>query len=318
MVSLINRIQPWKVSSKSSSLTKNCLQSLSGNRSTLTTNLPSNRKLCLTTTTNRLAVTMATANFTNNRNLLATSQSSQLLSASPLICGSIATICTSTTIRNAATESTATSETDDEGESSDQPSPVAEPEEPPLTDAVQDKVMNLVIGFMKQQPASNFQLTFKEYQDQRKSIKNKQRATGAATGFCSLLGATVTMPAILEHFYPGIMENPEALILETFDPMIFNGLCAGSCCLVGYALGAVLFKGIYSIAYKETYANWSARNNDFLRRLENHRVEGESDFEDDFYGEQIKTLSDYRQWCRTMDRKREAIRKIKEAKEQTA
>ena len=46
------------------------------------------------------------------------------------------------------------------------------------------------------------------------------------------------------------------------------------------------------------------READFFQRLESHRTDAFSKFEDDFYGENIKTLSDYRQWVRQMQRKR--------------
>lgn len=46
------------------------------------------------------------------------------------------------------------------------------------------------------------------------------------------------------------------------------------------------------------------RETDFLQRLEKHRTDAFSKFEDDFYGESIKTLSDYRQWVRQMQRKK--------------
>ena len=46
------------------------------------------------------------------------------------------------------------------------------------------------------------------------------------------------------------------------------------------------------------------REIDFFQRLESHRTDAFSKFEDDFYGESIKTLSDYRQWVRQMQRKK--------------
>ena len=46
------------------------------------------------------------------------------------------------------------------------------------------------------------------------------------------------------------------------------------------------------------------RDNDFKLRIAKHRFEGDSRFEDDYYGDKIKNLSDYRQWIRTQMQKK--------------
>ena len=46
------------------------------------------------------------------------------------------------------------------------------------------------------------------------------------------------------------------------------------------------------------------RETDFLSRLNQHRFVSVSKFEDDYYGEKIKNLSDYRQWVRMQQKRR--------------
>ena len=50
------------------------------------------------------------------------------------------------------------------------------------------------------------------------------------------------------------------------------------------------------------------RDADFLSRLQRHRYVGtdQNKYEDDYYADKVLTLSDYRQWVRQQQRKREA------------
>ena len=52
------------------------------------------------------------------------------------------------------------------------------------------------------------------------------------------------------------------------------------------------------------------READFLERISSQRSLSFSKFEDDFYGESIKNLSDYRQWVREQQRKRKIEEKF--------
>lgn len=47
----------------------------------------------------------------------------------------------------------------------------------------------------------------------------------------------------------------------------------------------------------------------FLSRLQKHRFSELNKYEDDYYGEKVMTLSDYRQWVRQQHRKRERVAK---------
>ena len=52
------------------------------------------------------------------------------------------------------------------------------------------------------------------------------------------------------------------------------------------------------------------REKDFLERIQEKRFASFSKFEDDYYGESIKNLSDYRQWLRTQQKKAKASEKF--------
>ena len=52
------------------------------------------------------------------------------------------------------------------------------------------------------------------------------------------------------------------------------------------------------------------REDDFLQRLQKHRFSAFNRYEDDYYGDKILTPSDYRQWIRVQQRKRDAAAKF--------
>lgn len=49
------------------------------------------------------------------------------------------------------------------------------------------------------------------------------------------------------------------------------------------------------------------RDIDFLQRLQKHRFSDVNKYEDDYYGDKIITLSDYRQWIRKQQKRKETI-----------
>lgn len=53
------------------------------------------------------------------------------------------------------------------------------------------------------------------------------------------------------------------------------------------------------------------RDGDFLKRLQKYRYSEGSKYEDDYYGDKILTLSDYRQWVRQQQRRRESVEAAK-------
>ena len=58
------------------------------------------------------------------------------------------------------------------------------------------------------------------------------------------------------------------------------------------------------------------READFLERVAARRASSYSKFEDDYYGESIKNVSDYRQWLREQQKKQTMMEKY-DSKEQS-
>lgn len=54
------------------------------------------------------------------------------------------------------------------------------------------------------------------------------------------------------------------------------------------------------------------REDDFLKRLQKYRFTNINKFDDDYYGDKVKTLADYRQWVRQQQRKKEIAKSTQE------
>ena len=59
------------------------------------------------------------------------------------------------------------------------------------------------------------------------------------------------------------------------------------------------------------------RDVDFLQRLQKHRFSDVNKYEDDYYGDKVMTLSDYRQWIRQQQKRKENAQALQTAKEET-
>ncbi|KAK3728840.1 hypothetical protein QZH41_007644 [Actinostola sp. cb2023] len=99
------------------------------------------------------------------------------------------------------------------------------------------------------------------------------------------------------------------------DPLIFCGLCGVASAGVGYVVGSALFRSLWKIFNKDTAMKMEMREVDYLERISSKRAASFSKFEDDYYGESIKTLSDYRQWLREQEKKRKANEKFEKKSE---
>lgn len=53
------------------------------------------------------------------------------------------------------------------------------------------------------------------------------------------------------------------------------------------------------------------RDAEFLARLQKHRFSEVNKYEDDYYGDKVMTLSDYRQWIRQQQRRKESTQLTK-------
>ena len=58
------------------------------------------------------------------------------------------------------------------------------------------------------------------------------------------------------------------------------------------------------------------RDEDFFQRIEQHRFSSFNRYEDDYYGDKVMTLSDYRQWVRQQQKKKEVATKLGQEEEE--
>lgn len=154
-----------------------------------------------------------------------------------------------------------------------------------------------------------FSLSFEEYQKLKRELRTKQRVAGIPFGF----GAITTCSFAMAYLHPDMFDaTPESVtLIMGLDPLVVSGISGVVSGAVGYVAGVNIFKWIWSKLNKEKARNLYERDTDFLNRLDKFRFGEDSKFEDDYYGESIKTLSDYRQWIRTHQRKRETSEKFK-------
>ena len=151
-------------------------------------------------------------------------------------------------------------------------------------------------------------LTFDEYQNLKRSLRTKQRLSGIPFGFTGLAISSMATAYLVPDMFDATPDNVQ--LIMGLDPIVFCGICGISSSFLGYVLGANIFKVVWALLNKTDAFRLQEKDKDFLKRLEKHRFSQDSKFEDDYYGESIRTLSDYRQWVRTQQRKREAAAKF--------
>ncbi|XP_065667065.1 uncharacterized protein LOC100212861 [Hydra vulgaris] len=152
-------------------------------------------------------------------------------------------------------------------------------------------------------------LSFDEYQSLKRSLRTKQRLSGIPFAFTGLTISSMATAYLVPDMFDATPENVQ--LIMGLDPIVFCGICGVSSSFLGYVLGTNFYKLIWILMNKNEAMRLQEKDKDFLKRLEKHRFSQDSKFEDDYYGESIKTLSDYRQWVRTQQRKREAAAKFK-------
>ena len=116
------------------------------------------------------------------------------------------------------------------------------------------------------------------------------------------------------------------------DPIVFSALCGIGSGIIGYMVGGALFTATWKILFKQqakdldkvqskhtpsytacthlpsptTYKHTHTQmNNNFLNRIQGKRFSGVSKYEDDYYADKVLTLSDYRQWVRQQQKRKE-------------
>lgn len=154
-----------------------------------------------------------------------------------------------------------------------------------------------------------FTLSFDEFQNLKRSLRTKQRVAGIPFGFAAISGCSMTMAYLKPDMFDATPESVQ--LVMGLDPIVFTGLTGCLSGVLGYVFGVNVYKFIWAKFNKETAENLNQRDTDFLNRLGKYRFQGDSKFEDDYYGESIKTLSDYRQWVRTHQKRKETSDKFK-------
>lgn len=174
------------------------------------------------------------------------------------------------------------------------------------------KHRNITLQSTKLQTATvtpeQFNISFADYQKLKRNLKTKQRIAGIPFALTGMLGSSMATAYLMPDMFDATPENVQ--LIMGMDPLMFCGICGVAASGISYVLGTNIFKMLWNTMNKEESSNLQARDADFLKRLEQFRYGGDSRFEDDYYGESIKTLSDYRQWIRTHQRKRETIEKF--------
>lgn len=153
-----------------------------------------------------------------------------------------------------------------------------------------------------EQRTNQFALSFDEYQNLKRSFKTKQRIAGVPFAFLGMTAASFTTAYLYPDMFDATPENVQ--LIMGIDPLVFSGISGVAAAGVGYILGTNFYKFLWKTFNKTEHHNLYERDADFLKRLDKYRFGQDSKFEDDYYGESIKTLSDYRQWVRTHQRKR--------------
>lgn len=59
------------------------------------------------------------------------------------------------------------------------------------------------------------------------------------------------------------------------------------------------------------------KENEFLKRLQIHRFSEVSKYADDYYGEKVMTASDYRQWVRQQQKRKQFVENLNNTKKST-
>lgn len=168
-----------------------------------------------------------------------------------------------------------------------------------------------------EEPQKEPSINFSEYQKLKRSLRTRQRVAGVPFALSGIGISSVTSAYMFPDMFDATPDNVQ--LIMGLDPLVFCGICGVGACGLGYIVGSNLYKILWAVFNRSTYRKLMEKDTDFLQRLEKHRFGSDSKFEDDYYGESIRTLSDYRQWVRTQQRKAEAAAKFtKKTKEAVA
>jgi import inner membrane translocase subunit TIM23 len=95
------------------------------------------------------------------------------------------------------------------------------------------------------------------------------------------------------------------VVCSGIDPLVLAGISGVVCGGIGYVVGGMLMEAVWHLFNTQQSRQLKEREADFLARISKHRAATNNRYEDDYYGESVKTLSDYRQWVRRQQRLKE-------------
>eukprot|EP00043_Microstomoeca_roanoka_P006633 m.64466 g.64466 ORF g.64466 m.64466 type:complete len:212 (-) comp13495_c0_seq1:375-1010(-) len=139
------------------------------------------------------------------------------------------------------------------------------------------------------------QLPFNDYIKVRRGLNLRAYAFGVPCFFAGIVGSAFVCATQIPNLIP---ETPEqATLIMGMDPMLFSTLATTASGFASFFIGVSMFKTIWRTIFKKHAAILDARETDFRLRIARHR-RGGYEFSHDYYGDKVKTLSDYRSWLR--------------------
>eukprot|EP00048_Salpingoeca_helianthica_P017193 m.235997 g.235997 ORF g.235997 m.235997 type:complete len:219 (+) comp20387_c0_seq1:96-752(+) len=150
-----------------------------------------------------------------------------------------------------------------------------------------------------QAPATNTNLLktlpFNTYMQAKKRVRNIAYITAIPFLPLGVIGTSIAMAEL----YPDLL-NPQNQDVPTFwgiDPMFVMSAAVFVSALASYMVGVTAVRSVWRLFNSQTAAAMKAREEDFLRRVAKHRTVGNRQ-SDDYYGDKVKSIADYRQWLR--------------------
>eukprot|EP00049_Salpingoeca_infusionum_P000529 m.40523 g.40523 ORF g.40523 m.40523 type:complete len:231 (-) comp10444_c0_seq1:1879-2571(-) len=113
-------------------------------------------------------------------------------------------------------------------------------------------------------------------------------------------GVAVTLSSMyMAEKLPEFMgDTPEQVTqIMSLDPIVFASIASTVLGLAGAFAGSFLYRQLYAIIFSKHAKALRTRQMDFGYRIVLHR-RGGSAFRHDYYGDKIKSVSDYRKWLR--------------------
>ncbi|XP_062514125.1 uncharacterized protein LOC134189770 isoform X1 [Corticium candelabrum] len=144
-------------------------------------------------------------------------------------------------------------------------------------------------------------MTFEDFIKQRRSLRMRKRLAGLPFAFAALTGSSMFHAWLNPHMFDAT--SPDQLtVYFGIDPLVLAGISGVICGGVGYMIGGAVMDAAWHMFNPQQSKMMKLREADFLARISRHRASSNSRYEDDFYGDSIKSLSDYRQWIRRQQR----------------